>query len=172
MKLLNDKKTFLFSFVFLSFFSNTVLSAPERLCEIQQAAWCLLDGAAEIIDKKGDTDSKFSSVWYVSGPLSPNNGFFILEPNGCRKGTSDVLTLVSYENQFMWNSQSWQNMIFRLKSDKSCDLEVLVPVEGADKLNEAFSHAFLLIKSCNNAACDGYVVNEKVSIQDLNKATK
>ncbi|HOY23165.1 MAG TPA: hypothetical protein PK002_08415 [Cellvibrio sp.] len=161
-----------FGFIFsglLLLVSSCVVAAPERLCEIRQSAWCLLEGAEKIIDEKTETDSKYASVWYVSGPLDQNHGFYVLEPNGCRKGLSDSLNLVNYNDQVEWRNQQWRKIIFRLKNDESCDLEVLLPSAEIDKLGEAFSHTFLLIKSCNSNACGGYVVGEKVSPNELKK---
>lgn len=138
----------------------SVKSAPPRVCEIRESVWCVYYGPVEIINQLSKT-AEYRSVWTVRGDLQPDKPFILLEPRGCRVGLSDVIELVSFDKQFKWTDKYWNRAVVRLKSDKSCDIELLTPSEY-DEIQEAFSNSLGLIQACNTSTCEGPVLGEKI----------
>lgn len=129
-------------------------AAPPRKCEIKQAAWCIQEGATEIVDRLAE-DSVHDRVWTLSDSSSPESKLMVLESNGCRAGRSDTLDLLSYESGFTWEGRSWGRMRARLKKDGTCDLDVLMPAYDGDPMEWAFSTGLILVRSCPDEACTG-----------------
>lgn len=129
-------------------------AAPPRRCEIRQAAWCIEQGAFEIVDRLAQ-DAAHDRVWTIRGQFRPKSGLVILEPNGCRNGVSDTLALSSYEQGINWEGRSWDRIRARLKTDGSCDLDVLMPAFDGDQMEWAFSTGLMLVKTCTDESCAG-----------------
>jgi hypothetical protein len=129
-------------------------AAPPRKCEIRQSAWCIDQGAFEITDRLAQ-DSVHDRVWTLRGPFRPESKLVILEPNGCRSGFAETPVLSSYEQKVVWEGRSWDRIRARLKSDGSCDLEVLIPPFDGDPMEWAFSTGLMLVKACKDEACSG-----------------
>jgi len=129
-------------------------AAPPHKCEIRQSAWCIFQGAAEVTDRfVQHTD--YNHVWIVRGFFHPQTPLVVMEPNGCREERSDVLESLSYENGVKWQAKLWIRIRVRLKSDKSCDLEVLVPTFKSDPTGEAYFQGLALIQNCTDDICNG-----------------
>ncbi|WP_211288334.1 hypothetical protein, partial [Xanthomonas theicola] len=75
-------------------------------------------------------------------------------------GTSDTLVLSSYKRGIQWEGRSWDRIRARLKSDGSCDLEVLVPVFDGDQMEWAFATGLMLIRACTDEKCTGPSLSE------------
>lgn len=129
-------------------------AAPPQKCEIKQAVWCIEQGAFEIIDRLAQ-DAVHDRIWMLRGSFRPESKLVVLEPNGCRSGVSDTLVLTSYEQGIEWNGRSWDRIRTRLKSDGSCDLEVLMPAFDGDPMEWAFSTGLMLVKACADEKCTG-----------------
>ncbi len=130
------------------------LAAPPRQCEIKQMAWCIQEGAFEIIDRIAE-DGIHDRVWILRDSFRPESKLVVLEPNGCRTGRSDALSLLSYESGVTWEGRTWERVKARLKTDGTCDLEVLMPPFDGDPMEWAFSSGLILVGSCPDEACRG-----------------
>lgn len=139
--------------------STITPAAPPRKCEIKQAVWCIEQGAFEIIDRLAQ-DSLHDRIWIVRGSFRPESKLVVLEPNGCRVGVSDMLSLSHYERDIKWEGRSWDRIRARLKSDGSCDLEVLMPAFDGDPMEWAFSTGLVLLKACADVECAGQSLAE------------
>ena len=129
-------------------------SAPPRTCEIRQAAWCIYRDNVTV-QHAPSANAKYHSVWKIWGSYWKENPAVVLEPSGCRNGISDVVELVSSSSGFEWNDRSWDSNVVRLRSDGSCDLNLLSPPESADKRKTAFSAKLTLIQACQSDECAG-----------------
>jgi hypothetical protein len=134
-------------------------AAPPRHCEIKQAVWCIGQEASEIIDRLVE-DGIHDRVWILRGSFRPESKLVVLEPNGCRAGHSDTLSLLSYESGVNWEGRSWDRIKARLKKDGSCDLTVLMPPFDGDQMEWAFSTGLVLVKSCPDESCRGPSLSE------------
>ncbi len=129
-------------------------ASPPRHCEIQYSAWCVDQGVFEITSRLAE-DSVHDRIWILRGEFVPKSRLIVLEPNGCRSGHSDKLSLVNYESEVQWEGEKWERMRARLKSDGSCDLDVLIPASDGDPMEWAFSTGLMLVKSCVDEKCSG-----------------
>jgi hypothetical protein len=127
-------------------------SAPPRKCEIRQAAWCIAQGAWEITDRLIKHD-KYDHAWSVRGFYRPKAPLVVLEPSGCRDGFSDSLSAIQFDRRYAWEGKTWNRMIVRLRSDGSCDLEVLIPKYEDDPSAEAFFSGLPLVRHVLQYAC-------------------
>lgn len=131
-----------------------VPAAPPRQCEVKLAAWCIDQEAYEIIGRMAE-DGVHDRAWILRGSFRPESKLVVLEPNGCRTGHSDTLSLLSYESGITWEGRSWERVKARLKQDGTCDLEVLMPPFDGDPMEWAFSTGLILVRSCPDEACMG-----------------
>lgn len=137
-------------------------AAPPRVCEIRQATWCIYLSGTEIVDRPS-LEARYASTWLVRGVLQPDNPYVVLEPRGCRNGLSDVVEFLTPTSKFRWENRWWNRIVVRLKSDYSCDLELLSPIIEDDALGEAFSESLTSIQSCTTLDCRGVVIAERLS---------
>ena len=138
---------------------SNVPSAPSLRCEIRFSAWCIVEGAYEI-NRQLAGDSIHDRVWSVRGRFKPASKVIILEPNGCKSGSSDALELLKFEQGVRWENGSWDRIQVKLKSDGSCNLEILLPPYDGDPLEWAFASGLPLIRACENDVCDSASIGE------------
>ncbi len=129
-------------------------AAPPRTCEIRQEAWCIYQDGSEITDRqKVSRDGPNDHIWSMRDIYHPKSLLVILEPSGCRKGFSDEVTALGFEEDVQWQGKAWDKMRIRLRVDGSCDLTLLVPLYDGDPLEWAFSVGRGLIAACGDDAC-------------------
>lgn len=134
--------------------ADSSLTAPPRICEIQQKAWCIYQDGSEITDhQKTTTDYPDDHIWSVRDVHNPNSVLVIFEPNGCREGFSDEVSALGFNKDVEWRGRKWDQMRIRLRSDGSCDLRLLVPVYDGNPLEWAFSVGRGLIAACKDEKC-------------------
>ena len=133
-------------------------SAPPRVCEIRQKAWCMYQESSEITDQQV-TDSQDSEVhiWAMRNNYYPNSVLMIVEPNGCRNAFANEVKSLEYDKSIKWHGKIWDQMLVRLRTDGSCDLKLLVPVYDHSPLEWAFSVGRLLIAACPDEQCSSIV---------------
>lgn len=142
-------------------FKSSSISSPARTCEMRQSTWCIYLGPSEIINHPSQSVA-YRSTWIVKGVIHPDKPFIVLEPRGCREGFSDVVNLVGFDARFKWDEKNWNRIVVRLKSDKSCDLELLSPIREDEPSGEAFFGSIALIQSCTTTNCEGSVLGEHI----------
>ena len=145
-------------------------AAPPLVCEIRQAAWCIY-GSGLIIQHESVFNTNLSA-WTMWGSYWKEHPAVILEPQGCRAGTSDVVQLMGTDAAYRWKDRTWNSVIVRLRSDGTCDLNLLSPPAAEDVRKSAFSATLTLIRACQTADCDGPVIGESVwpALQQQNKS--
>lgn len=126
-------------------------SAPPPTCEIRQSAWCIAEGAGQIV-RRFDEESH-DIAWVLSSVARPNAPLVILEPNGCRKGYSDVVAGLDFGDNIRWHGKMWDRVRVRLKRNGSCDLTLLFPPFSGDSLEWAFSVGRALLMACRDEGC-------------------
>jgi hypothetical protein len=126
-------------------------AAPPPKCEIRQPAWCIYQGASEIV-RRFDEKTR-DVVWILSGVPRPDSQLVVFEPHGCREGFADTVTSTGFEENFEWQHKSWDRVRVRLKADGSCDLTLLVPLFSNDPMEWAFSTGRGLIAACKDERC-------------------
>lgn len=128
------------------------VSAPARKCEITLSSWCIVEGAGVVTRRLAD-DGVHDRIWSLEGRFRPDSKLFILEPNGCKRGYADEMQLLRFEKGVEWDGVSLNRAIVRIKSDRSCDLQILfLPLDG-DPMEWAFSTGLGLIWGCGDKAC-------------------
>lgn len=135
-------------------------SAPT-VCEVKQAAWCLLLSDARIESVPLESDD-FHSAWFVRGERWAALPAVILEPSGCREGYADTVELRRFEAEFDWEGQTWNRVEVRLKSNGACDLSLLSPTVARDPVGSAFMATMTLVRACYTSDCSGPVVALKI----------
>lgn len=128
--------------------------APAQKCEIRESAWCIDQGAFEIIDQRAD-DSVHDRVWIIRGYFKPESKLILLEPTGCRTGFSDTLVALGFDKNIKWRGKVWDRIRTRLKTDETCDMDVLIPPFQNDPMEWAFSVGLVLIRACPGESCTG-----------------
>lgn len=126
--------------------------APPVLCEFKQSSWCILYSVATYEDAPSQEEG-YASRWTVRGGTWKDHPLIINEPIGCRSGISDTVELLGSEETVEWHGQPLTKVAIKLKSDGSCNLELLYPRADADPQEGAFFAAMTLIKACQNTAC-------------------
>jgi hypothetical protein len=129
-------------------------------CEIRQSTWCVMSEFQTITDQPANS-KHFRNNWYVHGALDPRHPLVIREPKGCREGTSDVVELVRFDSTYRWRRKTWSRMVIRLKSNDSCNLELLFANYSAGGLREDF-YSGLNLRACTDALCSGPSILEKL----------
>ena len=133
---------------------RAVSASPPVKCEIQMAVWCVREGAKEIVSQIAH-DAAYRRAWIIRGFFQPHWPLIVLEPHGCREGLSDAASVVGFAEGIKWGQQSWNRIRVRLKDDRSCDLDLLVPHRSDDPSGEAFFGGMALIQACRTSTCDG-----------------
>lgn len=129
-------------------------AAPPRQCEIRQKAWCIYQDGSEITDhQKINRDNPNDHIWSMRDVYHQKSVLVILEPSGCRKGFSDEVSALGFDEGVQWQGKSWDQMRIRLRADGSCDLTLLVPLYDGDPLEWAFSVGRGLIAACRDDEC-------------------
>lgn len=129
------------------------LQAPPRVCEIRQAAWCIY--RSDMTIQHEPVFNTNLSAWTMWGSYWREHPAVILEPRGCRDGISDVVELMKTDDAYQWKGRAWNSITVRLRSDGSCDLNLLSPPAQEDKIGTAYSVKMTLIRACQTANCDG-----------------
>lgn len=129
-------------------------AAPTVRCEMQMTVWCIREGTQKVISQFSDQGA-YRRAWTVSGFFQPKWPLVVLEPQGCRDGLSDTLLVVGFDAGVEWGQNSWNRIRVRLKEDRSCDLELLVPYYSDDASGEAFFGGLALIQACTTSTCTG-----------------
>lgn len=127
-------------------------SAPPRVCEVQQKAWCIYQEGVEITDQQ-ITNNSDESIWTMRDVREPKSVLVIFEPSGCRKGFTDTVSALGFSENVQWQGKTWDQMRVRLRTDGSCDLRLLVPPYDGDPLEWAFSTGRALIAACRDEKC-------------------
>lgn len=136
------------------------LQAPPRVCEIRQAAWCIY--RSDVTIQHEPIFNTNLSAWTIWGSYWREHPAVILEPRGCRTGTSDVVQLMKTEDAYQWKDRIWNSVIVRLHSDGTCDLNLLSPTVREDARKSAFSAKLTLIRACQTTSCDGPTIGESL----------
>lgn len=139
--------------------------SPPRKCEMRQPVWCIYQGAWEITDRLVERQ-KYDRVWVVRGFSRPKAPLVVMEPNGCREGLSDSVKATRFDSKFEWEAKIWNLMTIRLKSDGSCDLDILIPKAQSDPTGEAYFSGLPLIHPCATSSCEGPGIYELASRWD------
>lgn len=139
--------------------SPASVRAPSLTCELRLGSWCVAEGAFQITRVLAN-DSVNDRIWKLSGRFRSNSVLVVKEPNGCKVGNSDVLTLMSFDQEIEWDKVSWSRARFRLKADGTCDLEVLFPKASGNPMEWAFSMGLALVRSCRDDRCEGPALSE------------
>ncbi len=134
-------------------------SAPPLRCEIKLSAWCIVEGAQEIVRQLA-TDSVHDRVWRLRGAFRPQSQLVVLEPNGCRSTTSDTLEFVAFDENVNWNSKKWDRLRVRLDTKGHCDLDILLTPDHDDSLEWAYSGGLKLLRHCTSEACEDSTIAE------------
>lgn len=129
-------------------------AAPPHKCEMRQPVWCIYQGASEVADRFAK-DPVFSHVWTIRGFFKPQAPLVVLEPDGCRVGRSDAVSALGFDEHVPWEGKSWDRIRVRLKSDGSCDMQILVPLFATDPSGEAYFTGLALIQNCTDENCSG-----------------
>jgi hypothetical protein len=129
-------------------------SAPPKVCEIRQRAWCIYQEGAEITDtQRIDNDDPGDHTWILKDVRSPNSSLVIFEPDGCRIGFSDTVKAMEYTRNVKWKGRLWDQMQIGLRSDGSCDLKLLISPYDGNPLEWAFSTGRVLLAACSDEKC-------------------
>lgn len=131
---------------------TTPASSPPIGCEFRLKSWCISEGAYVVKRILAD-DRVHDRVWSLTGRFKPESKLLVQEPNGCKVGYANVLTLLSYESAVSIKNVRWDRARIRLKSDGSCDLEVLISPDDGDPMEWAFSTGIGLIRGCKDEGC-------------------
>lgn len=134
-------------------------SAPPRHCEMQLEAWCILKDN-NTIEVAESTDQGYRYIWTMRGQYWSNHPSVILEPAGCRNGRSDVFELIHFDRNVSRGDRRWDILTVRLRSDASCDLKLLSPIENDDPVGASYSANLSLIRACQAQSCDGPTVGQ------------
>ncbi|MGY0556293.1 hypothetical protein [Lysobacter sp. A421] len=132
-------------------------AAPPRECLLIRHAWCIEGGPYEIVMQRANRSESpgFDWVWVLRGDFRPESKLVLFEPYGCKDGFADSLVALSYDKRVIWRDREWDRMRVRLRSDASCDLDILVPPFDGDPMEWAYSSGFGLIRACSNVSCEG-----------------
>lgn len=134
--------------------SATSISSPPPECQMRQRAWCVHREGLEISWKAlPNSQEEFAYAWSLRDPHYPNSPLIVFEPQGCREALADTVKAVGFEEGVTWEDKKWDQMRVRLRSDGSCDLKLLVPLNKNDPLEWAFSVGRVLIAACKDDAC-------------------
>ncbi|MCC2963342.1 hypothetical protein LK540_23165 [Massilia sp. IC2-278] len=140
-----------------------VMAAPPRHCDIKAGAWCIAQGTSEI-HRVHDREGGFERYWTLRSAPVVDWTLTIREPWGCLDGLADTVELIHFQSSHEWKGRIWDRADVRLKSDGSCDLAVLFPLNEGTVLDWPVANGLLLIHVCTDASCD------KRSLEELSKA--
>ncbi len=134
-------------------------AAPTRKCELRLSSWCIADGASIITRRLAD-DGVHDRTWSLEGRFRPESKLFVLEPNGCKTGYADELKLLHLEGGVAWNGRTMNKATVRIKSDGSCDLQILFAPSSGDPMEWALSSGLALIWGCRDQACTPFPMSD------------
>lgn len=137
------------------------VAAPPRKCEIRLSAWCIYESNITIQHKPA-RETDYRSQWMLWGSYWAQHPAIVLEPDGCRRGTSNEMRLLKFDGGFKWQDKKWNSAVVRLKSDGTCDLRLLAPTVAEDPDGAAFSAILSLIQACQTEECSGPTVGERI----------
>ena len=127
-------------------------AAPVRKCEIYLSTWCILDGAFEINRRLSDV-AGYDRVWRLRGWESEASRIVILEPNGCRAGASDTVSLLALDKNILFENENWNRLEIQTKKDGSCNLAIYALPAGEITKDWAYSMGMGLIRNCRDYEC-------------------
>lgn len=127
-------------------------SAPPSKCEIRFSAWCISEGAYEI-SRVLAADGIHDRIWTLKGKFRPDSELVVFEPNGCSSGYADKAVLIGVKKNFQWKNKLWDRISVRLKSDETCDLQLLVPAAINDPMEWGYSSGLSLLRTCTKQEC-------------------
>lgn len=142
--------------LFFGFFPVRVLaqgapSSPPLHCVAEHGTWCVLDGALE--RKLAGTSEM--SVFRLSNPSHSDAALIVVAPLSCDRARADQLTFLSFEHGVKQYGQEWERIGVRLRSDGTCDLQILLPPFSSNPFEWAFGSGLQLIRACKSETCEG-----------------
>ena len=138
--------------------SNNAPAAPIRVCEIRQKAWCMYQEDSEITDQPvTERRDAGNHIWSMRSMYHPDDVIMIIEPDGCRNNFANEVRSLGFDENVKWHGRTWDGMRIRLRTDGSCDLQLLVSPYDGNPLEWAFSVGRLLIAACPDDKCTSIV---------------
>ena len=127
-------------------------AAPVRKCEVYLTTWCILDGAFEINRRLSDI-AGYDRIWRLRGWESEASRIVILEPNACRAGVSDTVSLLTLSKNVLFENEKWNRLEIQIKKDGSCNMAIYALPSGEITKDWAYTMGMRLIQNCRDYEC-------------------
>lgn len=128
--------------------------APPLKCEFNLSSWCIAEGVFEL-KRTLAKDSIHDRIWYLKGRFRPESILVVMEPPGCKSGLADTAKLLHFNGDYRWKGRVWDRAEVQLKASGMCNLTILLPQDGGDQMEWAYSTGLLLVRPCETQACSG-----------------
>lgn len=108
---------------------------PPLKCKIMHGAWCILDG----VDQREFTSyrNRYWRQWNLHDKYWNREVGVVLERRDCRGKAANTIEVVKVRPNTLWAGRRWNEVLLKLRKDRTCELRLFVPVDDRDFVKKA-----------------------------------